>query len=446
MNLIQRICEKYPIEYSLMPDFRIRTVKLTFGPQVPADLCDDVLDGLDRLGIWTDDTGLPMALNVSSVRPDSYTLTVSGEEMFHFSNYNGIGSPNYQISEAIIWVIYILASRKNWLDLYKGKFISCQCFSARQQAAAAQISGSVAHQFQANVSDKLTQNVFQELAALVEPFVMKAPRFSSRPVEDTVFEKAKGHADELTLLEIARRLFGKANFEDELTAYCQMVQHSNPFKDQIELATQRLVETAYNLPIMAVSHLFTEIGALIDAIDHPDFLELSARQQLLTEEVRFSLSAAALKNSFSKLDQAYLDGVRLKLQVLFLREVSDRAHALVNQELASARRNITQLRNALGRFCFVSQNNTDQDSEAHINWKKLSELKDRDIYSKDISWTPESFDDLQSSLRALYAPQLWICSVILRNQSQSQSITDILITQTAPIMDQRLVWAIWVDV
>jgi hypothetical protein len=135
-------------------------VKLTFGPQVPATLCDDVLNGLDRLGIWIDDTGLPMALNVSNKRPDSYTLTASGEEMFHFSNYNGIGFPNYQISEAIIWAIYILAGRKSWLDSHKGKFISCQCFSASQQAAAAQISGSVAHQYQANVSDDLIQNVF----------------------------------------------------------------------------------------------------------------------------------------------------------------------------------------------------------------------------------------------------------------------------------------------
>lgn len=447
MNLIQRICEKYPIEYTLMPDYRIRTVNLTFGAQIPADLCDEILDGLDRLGVYAEDTGLPMALDVSDIRENSYTLTLSGQEMFHFSHFSGISFPGYQISEAIIWAVYIMASRKDWLDPYKGKFISCRCFSARQQATAIQISNSVDCQFQANISDSFVRKVFQDLGTLVSSFAKKAPRFSARPIEETVFEKYKGRSENVSLQELSCRIFGSSSFEDELNAYCHMVKHSSAYVNQVEFAARKLTETAYNLPIMAVSHLFTELGSLIDCVDHADFLPVSVRQTLLTEKVRFSLNATSLASCFSKLDEAYLDGICRKLQVLFLREVSEKAHTLINLELANARRSITQLRNALGHFCFIRQRSIDQSgSDTSINWKKLSVLEDRDIYSTNLSWTPESFNDLQSTIKSIYAPQLWICSEILRNQSQVQSITDLLITKSAPVMDERLVWAIWVDV
>ena len=443
MNLIQRICEKYPIEYTLMPDFRMRTVNLTFGSNVPCDLVCEVTEGLDWLGVLTEDTGLPMMLVVSESRADSYTLTLSGQEMFHFSTFSGINFPGYQISEAIIWTIYILASRKDWLDPYKGKSISCRCFSARQQAAATQISSYVSRQFQGNVSDDIIRSVFENLGKLVEPFVTKAPLFSARPIEETVFEKIKGRTEDAPLHEIARLLFGISDFDEEMEAYCQMMQSSDLYRTQITSAIEQLSKTAYDLPIMAVSQLFTELGTMIDEINPIDHFEY---RRLLQEEVRFSLSTASLHKCFEKLDEAYQENVRRKLCTAFLREVCDKAHTMINREFLDARRSITQLRNALGRFCFVQQGNFEQAGDGSIlNWKRLSTLEDRDVYSKNVSWSPSSFDNLQSNIKSIYAPHLWICSEVLRNQSQEHYITDMLITKSAPIMDERLVWAIWVD-
>lgn len=444
MNLIQRICEKYPIEYTLIPDYRVRTVNLTFGAHFPIQLQDEIMAGLDWLGVFTEGAGLPMMLDVSKTRADSYTLTSSGQEMFHFSNFTGINFPDYRITEAIIWTIYILASRKDWLDPYKGKSISCRCFSARQQAAAVRISSSVTRQFRGSVSDEVIQSIFQELGRCVDPFVNQAPRFSAQPVEESAFEKFKGRTEDMTLQEVARRLFGNNNFKEEVDAYSQTVQKSNLYRNRLDSAVLQLTRTAYELPFVAVSQLFTELGTLIDEINLIDHFEY---HRMLQEEVQFSLSAASLKKFFGALDDAYLEDIRRNLKIAFFREVCDKARTLINREFMGARRNIAQLRNALSRFCFVRQSSFEQaGSESILNWKKLSELEDRDVYSKDVSWTPQSFDDLQSTIKSIYAPHLWICSEVLLNQSKEHSITDMLITKPTLIMDERLVWAIWVDV
>jgi hypothetical protein len=444
MNVIQRICEKYPIEYSLMPDLRMRSVNLSFGAQIPDDLQDKIMDGLDWLGVYVEDMGMPMSLDVSAVREDSYTLSVSGREMFHFTAFTGIAFVGYDIVEAVIWTIYILAGRKNWLEPYQGKYISCRAFSSRQQAAAVKISSSVARQFQSDFSQDQLRAVFERLRARVAPFVSQAPRFSAQPIEESVFEKCKGVSAEATLQEIAARLFGSQSFEQEQKAYCRLVQNSNAYRNQLEEAVQMLVETAYGIPIMAVSNLFIGLGTLINEIEHTDSGEC---RRLLQERVKFSLSAASLKNCFAEVDNAYRYEIRTELETAFLREACEKANTRINREFTKAKRSIRQLWNALGHFCFIRPDSfADGNGAGTLSWKQLDDLMDRDIFSENVFWTPDSLNDLQSVIQSTYAPQLWLCSEKLRNQSELASITDILITQPVPVMDDRLVWGLWVDV
>lgn len=443
MNVIQRICEKYPIEYTMMPDFRMQSVSLTFGAKVPYDLQDKILEGLDWLNVFVEDMGIPMTLDICTERADSYTLT-SGQNTFHFSPYPSIPLVNYDLTEAVTWTIYILAGRKHWLDAYRGRYISCRCFSAQQQTAAMQISSSVARQYQSGFPEEHLSFMFEKLRACVTPFVARAPRFSAQPIEESVFEKCKGRPAEASLQEIADRLFGQTSFEQESQAYCRLVQNSNVYRSCLENAVCQLMETAYTLPIMAVSPLFTQMSTLIDEIELADS---SVYRKLLQEQVKFTLSAAYLKKCFEQLDSAYLHTVRTELETTFLREVCEKAHTRINHEFTSARRSITQLRNALSRFCFVRPGSFEKGGvTGDLTWKQLADLAERDVSSKTTSWTPDAFNSIQSELKSLYAPQLWICSEKLRNQSELASITDIHLTKPAPIMDERLIWAIWVDV
>ena len=442
MNVIQRICEKYPIEYNLMPDFRTRSVTLRFGTQVPTDLQEKISDGLEWLGVMVEDRGMTVSVDVSQIRADSYTLSANGKE-YHFSDFIGIPLVGYDLSEAIIWTIYILAGNKPWLDPYQGKFISCRCFSARQQAAAVQISSSVQRQYQGSFPEEQLHSVFQDLRSRVKPFVKQAPRFSAQPIEESIFDKCKGHSVDATLSEIAQRLFGARSFEQEMEDYSRLVRGSRSYQDALDDAVRKLVETAYNLPIMSVSHLFTELGTLIDEIASVDPNEY---RRLLKETVHFSLNAASLKTCFESLDKAYLLGLLAEMEVIFLREVCEKAHSAIHLEFSDAKKGIIKLRNAMGRFCFVRPDTFELGANTGmLSWKQLATLADRDIYSKNISWTPNSLDSLQSVLKATYSPHLWLCSQKLRNQSEMASITDMIITQAVPVMDERLVWAIWVD-
>lgn len=445
MNVIEKICEKFPIEYNLMPDYRIRSVDMTFGSQVPLELQDKVLEGLDLLGIFVEDMGMPMCLKMSSGNKDCYTLSVSGEEMFHFSNSpTGIPFAGYDPVEAIIWTVYILASRKDWLDGYRGKLISCRCFSARQQAAAMQISNSVLRQYYGSIQDEQIQDIFNQMRGCVRDFVTRAPRFSAQPIEDTVFEKFKGKSFEDSLQNIAERIFGTRSFVREMEDYCDMVCAGSEYSRKLREASTRLVETAYQLPIMAVSRLFTELNTLIDEIAPVSASECS---RLLQENVRFSLSSSGLETCFEAVDKAYLNALKAKLEIAFLRSVCDQANSIIHREFTSAKRSIASLRNALGRFCFVRKDSFDSGEGADpLSWKRLSELEGRDVRHRDVSWTPKSLNDLQSVIKSSYSPQLWICSEKLRNQSELEAITDIHLTRAVPVLDEHVVWAIWVDV
>lgn len=446
MNVIKRICEKYPVEYNLMPDPWMRSVSLSFDSGVPVDLQDKIMEGLNQLGVFLEEMGIPMILETSAAKAGCYVLRVSGQEKFRFSEVPvGIPFAGYDMTESVIWTIYILAGRKDWLDdpSYRGNYVSCRCFSARQQATAAQISESVTSQYRGNIQNEKIQEIFRKLRSSVADFVMQAPRFSAQPIEESLFEKYKGRSMDATLSEIAGVLFGNGDFQQEIDAYCDLVCSSAAYTKQLKEVTAQLVETAYQLPIMAVSRLFTELGTLIDEIEPVSAAECS---RLLRERVRFSLTVTDLKSCFDAVDKAYLAALQAKLETLFLRATCDQAHSAINREFSGAKQSIAALRNALGRFCFIRQNKFSVDDGAELlSWKQLSALEDRDIRHKDVSWSTESLNDLQSAIKSSYAPQLWLCSQTLCNKAEVDNVTDSHLTRAVPVLDEHVVWAVWVD-
>ena len=443
MNVLQRICEKYRAEYNLMPDPKMRNIQLTFGPSVPEGYQERIRDSLTWMGVFEEDDGVPVCLDVSPDNSERYVLKVSGAPMFHFSTTApGMAFVEYDMCEAVLWAIYIVAGRKNWLDGYQERYlISCRCFTARQQAAALQISDSVNRQYESALSQEQLERIFNELRQMILETIRQVPRFSAQPIEKKVFDTYKGKVLEGTCREIAQTLYGQASFDQETDAFARMVLQSEPYNQLVEEAAARLVELAHSLPLLAVGHLFTELETMVDGIEPVPVSELD---RLLRQRVSFVLSPEKLKEAFNDLDRAYARAARSCLETRFLRTACDRANARIKPEFNAAKRGIMQLRGALSRFCFVRPGCFDQDGGA-LSWERLSHLEERDVSSRDVSWTPETLSNLQGVIRSQYAPQVWICSERLRNMAELAANQDIHLIQAAPILDERQVWAIWVD-
>lgn len=446
MNAAEKICEKYKVEYNLMPDRWMRPICLTFGSKVPNGLQQDVMLRLDRLGIFTDSMGVPVRLDVSADREDIYTLS-SGNKQFHFAPYTvGIPFVNYDMTEAIIWTVYIIACRKDWLDAHNNRFISCRCFSARQQAAAMRIAKSVSAQYSSSVPVDKVDSIFREMQGAIDPFAMMAPRFSQRPIPEAAFQRLHGRQLDIPLGDLAEALFGTDSFEQELDAFCANVTSGRGYRKRVNEAAQQLVETVYGLPIMSVGFFFTELTNRIDDIQSNFTAEI---QQMFREKaMRFSLTADNLRSRFAGVDRVYLACVKGKLLREFLHTVCEQVKAIIDQEFYAAKKEIMMLGYSMGKFCFVREGSFEnpEDFDNLLTWKKLAALEDSDIRSRDISWTPTSLSDLQSEINTVQAPQVWMCSERLKNLSDAHAITDAFQTRAVPVLDERFVWAIWADV
>lgn len=437
--IIKRICEKYPIDYTLIPDFRMSKVCLRF-TEVSEEIQEQLQDKLIRLGILQEDVGIAMEFSLVDRESEKYVLRLSGKDMFYYAPR--FETRQYDMSEAVAWSIYVLAGHKDWLNSYQGRYLYCRCFSSRQQAAAARISSSVARQYQSTVPQELVQQVFDKLKGSVDGLVRMAPRFSGQPMEYGVYSQANGRTMTGSLEEIARKLFGERDFEAELNAYVQLIRDSSGYQKVLADAVDALTEAACELPIMAVSGFFTALGTLIDEIVP---VEPATIQKLLQKTGKLTVNAQNLKNAFAEVDEGYLKKLGFQVETEFLRTACDNAYDRIKKECADARQNIMQLYGALGRFCFVRPDSFAQEDQTMLTWKQLSCLEERHIYSKNVNWDEKSLHDLQSVMNSTFSPYLWICSQPLANRGKNAAITAAAITYPAPVMDDKLVWAIWVE-
>lgn len=441
--IIKRICEKYPIDYTLIPDIRMSAVRLCFGAEVSEEIQGQLMEKLDRLGIFVEDQGITMEFSLLDEKSEQYVLRMAGEDMFYYTpRFDMIAFRQYDMTEAVAWSIYVLAGHKDWLESYRGRYLYCRCFSSRQQATAMRIFSSVTRQYQNTVSQTQIQQVFDKLKDKVEGLVYMAPRFSGQPIEASTFSQVNGRQLDSSLWEIARKLFSGQDFEEELDAYVQLIKDSPAYQRMLTEAADILTEAACELPIMAVSGLFTGLGTMIDEVAP---VETAKIQKLFQKSGKLTISAQGLKEAFAEVDEAYLEQLRFRIETEYLRTACDNAYNLIKKECTDARRNIMQLYSALGRFCFVRSESFAQGDQTMLTWKQLSCLEERNIYSKDVNWNTDSLNDLQSVMKSKVSPYLWICSESLANRGKMAAITDELTTYPVPVMDDKLVWAIWVE-
>lgn len=441
MNVVDRICTKYPIRYTLMPDPRMRIVNLTFGAGVPGELRRQIRDRMDCLGIYTDNAGISLLFDIDPDSPGVYTLYCPGDIRYHYSETPiGLAFLNYEIVEAVSWTVYIIACQEHWLDGLSDCFLTSRCFSARQQAAALHIKKSIETQWNNYLPPDQVEAVFRELCGFIDDIAGQAPRFSAQPIGEAAFDKFRNRKLESELYDLAMALFGTVDFEQEVRSYIAMVRQSPLYARRLAQAVAHLTEFAYDIPFETVEQLFTELGTLIDEITPTSSALVN---EMLSEKARFTLSRAGLKTCFEQVDRFYLEMARERLQREFLTAVRDQTRAQTYGEFSRAKDAIRAHTNALSRFCFLDTPPMNDDGARVLNWKKLANLEERDIFSKDVSWTPQTLHNLQSSIA--YAPQIWICSKKLRNMPECDDIAAAHITRPAPILGEHLVWAIWAD-
>lgn len=443
MNIVSRICEKYPTEYNLMPDRRMRPIDLTFGPSIPFALQDQVLDHFLFMGGCLEPGGLPVQLDKDSC--GHYALNLPGEVRYRFADRAArFYFPNYDMTTAIAWVLWIISSGKDWLQTCQGRFISCQCFSAAQQTAAARIAGSVEAQFASSIPREQLSLFLSRHQKYLDELVLRGPRFSCRPIPESVFRNLRGKNRDYSVNELAGILFGPDTFSRELKQYQEQLRLSPGYRAQLDAARSELSKIACALPIMAVSYFFTELRSTIDSFQGSALNDL---QTALSRQVRFTLTPGNLSDAFEEVDRIYLDYLKALLREDFFRTVCQEAQSVTQSEIHAAKRNVFELRTALHRFCFLRDNRLGKSEQicTPLTWKQLSSLSDSDIRSPADVWDTGSFNELQSGLLSVYAPHVWICSDRLKNLSDREMIADAYNTRSAPVMDERLVWAIWVD-
>ena len=266
MDIVKRICDKYRIEYNLMFDRQLLPVALTFSPTIPQAFQDQLLESLFRTGVFLDDSGIPLALERCA--EDTYELTRAGQLLYRFRNsVPNLSFPDYDISETISWVIYIIASRKNWLDGCKGQYISCRCFSARQQSAAVKISKCVDAQYGTSVPEERITQFYSRFQDALSEAVRSAPRFSTRPITQEAFQALRGKPQDTTLRALAEALFGAEPFTRELDWYLSRIRTGRFYKESLEEAKRALASIAYQLPMSAVGYFFTAVGDHVDTIE-----------------------------------------------------------------------------------------------------------------------------------------------------------------------------------
>lgn len=443
MRIVDRICEKYRADYNLMFDFMMEPINLTYGAEVPGELRDKIQAGLDKMNVCSEPEGIPLLL--ASTPEGEYTLSRDGKLLFRFANKTArIEFVNYDVSEAIAWTIYAVAAKKDWLNGEEGMYISCRCFSARQQAAAARIKKSVKAQYESSVPEERVTKALEAILENIDFLWKSAPLFSARPISEDAYKAFLGKATEMRRQDIAEGLFGRKPFSEELDAYREKVKAEPSYQRQLGASKETLVNFVYELPILAVGYFFTELN---DRIDKVETMTPEQIQRAMQEKVRFSLTPENLRKCFETVDAQYSAYIKSMLQQDFLRTVCEETQKAIGAELTSKQKAVRELGRDLGRFCFTEDIGFEQESDNRLlGWRRLAQLEDSDIFSRDISWDAGSLLSLQRTICDRYATKAWICTEKLKNQVTASQTTDQYNAVKTPLLDERCVWAIWADV
>lgn len=438
MDLIETIQQRYRMEYFLMPDSRIQSVELILGDGVPESFHGKIKEYLSRMGVPMESGGLMLTLDLTP--EEDYVLRGKQGQVYYFSHElpQNLHFKNYDETEAISWTIYILAGNRDWLEPYEGRKIFCYCFSARQQAIAAQITASVKWQYQYTVPDNQLEDVLSKVPQAIEGYVSCGPRASARPLKETALCHI-GKTHKMPLGELEQILF-EGDLLQELRDYCAYVKGSNAYLGRGEDMAEWLAYQVKALPAMAVSGFFE---SLRDRIDQMSQMEEGLWRNARGELRKVCVKPQDLKAAFASLDNLCRDYVKQELERDFLQAVYTKAKKRVWESMSTAIHSLQDLQLALSRFCFVDSSSLGHE-EKRLTWAELTQLTGRELTVKPVSWDAHSLSDLQLHMGNICAPERWICSERLYNLAELNGGGHVT-NRWVSLPDEQLVWAIWAE-
>ena len=207
-----------------------------------------------------------LALTLEQDREGVLVLKKKDEILYYFADHTeDISFYEYDPCEAIAWVIFMLSTGEKWLNDYKGQYISCKAFSARQQAAAERFLKCVNAQYENVMSDELIRDTLRELLQYTTCFTDRVPVFSARPISEKVFIQLE-EAEEVRrdIETVAAKLFGEVSFDQELEDYYKAVRETDNYQKRIHVGVEWLLKKANSLPIMTLGRFFTELQSYIN--------------------------------------------------------------------------------------------------------------------------------------------------------------------------------------
>lgn len=445
MNIAERICDKYKIDYNLTLTFLPSGIDLTYGEDFPLDLMDRVEQTVGKMGIYVAPGEIPVCLEKEA--EGKYKMTMDGHVLYRFADKPAhYPFPDYDPADAIGWTLYAIAAGKEqqWMvDVLgkqaRGQYVTCRCFSARQQSSAARIMASLKAQDRSDVPEEKVEEGVRLVLGYVRSYTDAVPLFSGRPIEESAFRELRGRQQEMELGQLANRLFGHADFQEDLDSYVNRLQKEESYHQRIQSASEDLQAMIYDLPWKAVRFFLDQISSKIDeyAIYSP-----SQIQQLLRKRVRFSLHGEKLSACFAEVDDAWEKNAVNMIRRDFLRSVIAHLSSSIQRSLIQVQRVSTGLQRHLRGFFFAREDSFGQVQEK-LNWKQLSEITDRDLYSPDLSWEVESLLDMQRTFQATAGAQRWLCTERLKNLVVDASKVDQFNTTAVPLLDERYVFGLW---
>ena len=445
MNIVERICDKYKIDYNLTLTFLPTAIDLTYGDNFPMDLMERVEQNLGKMGVYVVEGGVPLCLE--KVSDGEYALTKEGEVLYRFADKPAhYAFPDYDPADAMGWTLYAIAAgkEKSWMldamgKAARGQYVTCRCFSARQQAAAARIMASLKAQDRSDVPEEKVKEGMTLVMDHVRGYISAVPLFSGRPIAESAFREMRGYQGETELANIAKVLYGSENFQKELDSYVRRLQKDADYARQVEAAAEELLKMVYDLPWKAVRFFLDQLNSKIDEaqVYSPDQIE-----GMLHKKVRFSFGAEKISACFSEVDDAWEKYAVNMIRRDFLRSVGQKLNSTIGKALIQVQRVSTGLQWHLRGFFFAKEDSFGEVTDK-LNWRQLSEITDRDLFCQDISWEVNSLLDIQRVFQSMNGAQRWLCTGRLRNLAEDATLTDQYNTTAVPLLDERYIFGMW---